>query len=77
MRKKTEPDPITYDYLTSYYTELHYAMAIGKLLDDAKIEGMNVNRIIAAVMASAQMVDGITESEILNEKDLFLMDIKG
>ena len=76
IRKKEEPEILDHDYLTSYYTELEYCMKIAKLLDDAKLEDVNIKRILAVTMAAVQMNEGFTEVEILNEKDLMMMELK-
>ena len=76
IRKKEEPEVCDYNFLTSYYQELDYSMQIAKLLDNAKLEGINVRRLLAVTMAAVQMTEGFTEVEILNEKDLMLMELK-
>lgn len=79
IRRKEEPDnaaPEFYDYLTSYFQELEYSMKIAKLLDDAKLENVNIKRVLAVTIAAVQMNEGLTEVEILNEKDLMMMELK-
>lgn len=79
MRKKKikkKDQKIQGQYMMQLVHEHYYNRSIARILDRAAADGCNIPRMVSMIIAAVQMCEKTTDSELFNNKDLIMMELK-